>query len=94
MYFQVDWSLPSVLVVGNEAAGVRDEWKALVQQGKAIGCMIPLKNTVESLNAAVAGSMVLSEALRQTYTTASGEKDCAVQDESPNDKKERRVDMP
>ena len=65
LYFEVDWTVPNVLVVGNEADGVRDEWKALLQEGKAVGCRIPLKNNVESLNAAVAGSMILSEALRQ-----------------------------
>lgn len=72
-YYEVDWTKPTVLVVGSEAEGIRAEWKPLLEQGQVIGGRIPLRNGVESLNAAVAGSMILSEALRQREAAASKE---------------------
>jgi 23S rRNA (guanosine2251-2'-O)-methyltransferase len=58
---------PIALVVGNEAKGVsrlvRDHCDALVR--------IPMRGRVGSLNAAVAGSIVLYEILRQRERTAA-----------------------
>ena len=60
-YYAADWRQPSVLIVGNEANGVSDE-----ARGRATKTvMIPMASTVESLNAAVAGSVILFEAARQ-----------------------------
>lgn len=60
-YTDVDWQLPSALVIGSEADGVSsqstDAAKYLVQ--------IPMANGVESLNAAMAGTIILFEARRQ-----------------------------
>ncbi len=47
----------SVLVVGNEGAGVRPELRALATETVAI----PMKGPVESLNVGVAGSILLYE---------------------------------
>jgi TrmH family RNA methyltransferase len=61
-YDQVDWRQPCVLVVGSEAAGPSAEMRA-----EASGRVsIPLRGPVESLNAAVAASILLFEAARQT----------------------------
>ena len=60
-YFAADWRQPSTLVIGNEANGVTDEARA--RATKTI--MIPMAAEVESLNAAVAGSVILFEAARQ-----------------------------
>src|SRR6266540_1259896 len=60
-YYAADWRQPSALIVGNEARGLSDEARAL--EGKPIG--IPMRGRAESLNAAVAGSVILFEALRQ-----------------------------
>ena len=66
-HFDVDWRQPSALVVGSEAQGlsleVRDDPHASL-------CKIPLAGSgdgasVESLNAAVAGSVILFEVQRQ-----------------------------
>lgn len=60
-YYAADWRQPSALIVGNEANGVS-------QQGLRIATKqisIPMAAEVESLNAAVAGSVILFEALRQ-----------------------------
>ena len=60
-YFAADWRQPSALIIGNEAHGLSDDARALA--GSPIG--IPMRGRAESLNAAVAGSVILFEALRQ-----------------------------
>jgi TrmH family RNA methyltransferase len=60
-YYAVDWRQPSALIIGNEAHGLSDEARALARS--LIG--IPMRGQAESLNAAVAGSVILFEALRQ-----------------------------
>lgn len=60
-YYAVDWRQPSAIIIGNEANGVSPE--ALAAATKRIG--IPMAASVESLNAAVAGSVILFEAARQ-----------------------------
>jgi TrmH family RNA methyltransferase len=60
-YTAVDWTQPSVLIVGGEASGASKD--ALRLATKHIS--IPLSREVESLNAAVAASIILFEAKRQ-----------------------------
>ena len=61
-FWTVDWRAPSAVVVGSEGVGlgrlVRDTCDALVS--------IPMaRGAIQSLNASIAGSIVLYEALRQ-----------------------------
>ena len=74
---QVDWVAPSALIVGSEAHGLSDA----VREDPAVSlCRIPLgsldaaANTegLESLNAAVAGSIILFEAQRQRRQARNG----------------------
>jgi TrmH family RNA methyltransferase len=60
-YYAADWRQPSALIIGNEANGIGAE--GLTIATKQIG--IPMAWPVESLNAAIAGSVILFEALRQ-----------------------------
>jgi len=60
VYDQVDWRAPCVLVVGGEASGAGPEARAA-----SAAIAIPMHGGVESLNAAVAGSVILFEAARQ-----------------------------
>lgn len=60
-YDAVNWTQPAALVVGGEADGVSPRLTAWASQ--AVG--IPLAASVESLNAAIAGSILLFEAARQ-----------------------------
>ncbi len=60
-YYAADWRQSSALIIGNEANGASRE--ARERAGKAI--TIPMAADVESLNAAVAGSVILFEAARQ-----------------------------
>lgn len=57
----VDLSKPTALLIGNEGAGLAPEWMAMADERITIPCPGP----VESLNAAVAGSLLLYEASRQ-----------------------------
>jgi TrmH family RNA methyltransferase len=52
---------PSAIMIGNEGAGLGEEW---LQMAEAF-VSIPMPGPVESLNAAVAGSVLLYEASRQ-----------------------------
>ncbi|OGO14802.1 MAG: hypothetical protein A2Z14_06130 [Chloroflexi bacterium RBG_16_48_8] len=60
-YNEVDWLRPSALIIGSEVHGVRDELGSLVQRR----VHIPMKDGVESLNAAIAASVILFEIVRQ-----------------------------
>jgi len=58
---RVDWTVPSALIVGGEAAGAGDE-----AAGLATGRVsIPMAGGAESLNAAMAATVILFEAARQ-----------------------------
>ncbi len=62
-YWEIDWQLPTLILLGNEGAGLSDELVALADvQGK-----IPLNSGVESLNVAIAAALMLYEAQRQRH---------------------------
>ncbi|MDQ2833668.1 MAG: RNA methyltransferase [Acidobacteriota bacterium] len=58
---QVDFAGPCAVVIGNEGSGVSEEWLVMCDAR----VMIPCPGPVESLNAAIAGSLLLYEASRQ-----------------------------
>jgi RNA methyltransferase, TrmH family len=60
-YVNVDWTKSSAIVVGNETEGISSD--AFRRVHGIVG--IPLANKLESLNAGVAGSVILFEAWRQ-----------------------------
>jgi TrmH family RNA methyltransferase len=60
-YYEVDWTQPSALIIGGEAYGANQEARELAVATIAI----PMHGGVESLNAAVAASVILFEAARQ-----------------------------
>ena len=60
-YWEVDFTRPSLILLGNEGAGLSSELIGLADQE----IMIPLANQVESLNVAVASALLLYEAQRQ-----------------------------
>lgn len=60
-YYTADWTQAAALIVGSEAHGPSPQALALATQALAI----PMHGRAESLNAAVAGSILLFEALRQ-----------------------------
>lgn len=63
----IDWSGPAALIIGGEAEGVSDALDIWASQAAAI----PLAGNVESLNAGVAGAVILFEAARQRRAAAA-----------------------
>ncbi|CCH64696.1 FIG011178: rRNA methylase [Richelia intracellularis HM01] len=61
IYWDVDWQQPSLILLGNEGAGLSPDLSAIAD----FQVNIPLHPRVESLNVGVAGSLMLYEALRQ-----------------------------
>jgi 23S rRNA (guanosine2251-2'-O)-methyltransferase len=60
-YDKVDFNLPTAIVIGGEGKGLSD----LVSKRCDSVASIPMKGKIGSLNASVAGAVVLYEALRQ-----------------------------
>lgn len=60
-YWDIDYTLPSVFLIGNEGAGLSQSLMEMATHR----VMIPLAPNVESLNAAIATALVLYEAKRQ-----------------------------
>ncbi len=58
---QADFTTPCALLIGNEGAGLAPDWLEIADHRITIPCPGP----VESLNAAIAGSLLLYEASRQ-----------------------------
>jgi TrmH family RNA methyltransferase len=61
-YDQVRYARPTVLLFGNERSGLTDEQRSLCQQI----VRIPMVGGTDSLNLAVAGSLVLYAVFRST----------------------------
>ncbi len=60
-YWQVDWSKPSLILLGNEGAGLSAELMTLAD----LQVKIPTDPEVESLNVAISAALMLYEAKRQ-----------------------------
>ena len=60
-YWEVDWRKPSLILLGNEGAGLSADLAAMADQQ----VKIPLSPGVESLNVAIAAALMLYEAQRQ-----------------------------
>lgn len=60
-YWEIDWRKPSLILLGNEGAGLSAEVAAMADQQ----VKIPLSPGVESLNVAIAAALMLYEAQRQ-----------------------------
>lgn len=62
-YDAVDWTQPGAIVISNEAHGLTPEARRICQPSASIA--IPMASGTESLNAAVAGAIIMFEASRQ-----------------------------
>jgi TrmH family RNA methyltransferase len=61
-YDAVDWTLPSALVISNEAHGLSEAARQASEGGLLT---IPMRGDTESLNAGIAAAVILFEAARQ-----------------------------
>ena len=64
VYYEVDWTKPSALIVGSEAEGGSQEAERLAAER----IVIPMRGKTESLNVAVAAGVILFEAARRQGT--------------------------
>lgn len=66
-YDEIDYTQPTVLVVGSEAEGVSRQALEVLANGPATvrKVRIPMTRELESFNAAIAASIILAEAARQ-----------------------------
>jgi TrmH family RNA methyltransferase len=65
-HFEVDWSSNSnALVLGKEGPGLSKELRNSVKNGQIRSVYVPMEAGIESLNAAVCGSVIMFEYLRQ-----------------------------
>ena len=60
-YWKINWNQPNLILLGNEGSGLSEELLSLADER----VMIPLDSRVESLNVAIASSLLLYEAIRQ-----------------------------
>jgi 23S rRNA (guanosine2251-2'-O)-methyltransferase len=59
--YDIDFSIPTVIIMGSEEDGISPEFIQLADSG----AKIPLSGQVESLNVSVASSIIMYEAVRQ-----------------------------
>ena len=69
LYDEIDWTVPSVIIIGGEAFGPTESIRTLA----TANVRIPLAADVESLNAGVAGSLLIFEAARQRRRANHGQ---------------------
>lgn len=60
-YHQVDFTIPSAIVMGTEATGLSDEW---VKNSDA-NIIIPMQGKIDSMNVSTSAAVVVFEACRQ-----------------------------
>jgi TrmH family RNA methyltransferase len=65
-YWQVDWRKPTLILLGNEGAGLSASLAVMAD----LEVRIPLSPGVESLNVAIACALMLYEAQRQKMSQA------------------------
>jgi len=63
VYRKIDFTQHSIVVIGSEATGVSD--RVLHLPGTIIKTRIPMVRSLESFNAAIAGSVIIAEASMQ-----------------------------
>ncbi len=63
IYWDLDFTQPSLIMLGNEGQGLSDELTKLADHA----VKVPLSNGVESLNLAVTAALLMYEAKRQTF---------------------------
>lgn len=69
-HYEIPWSQnPSAVMIGSEGNGLSDTVRSSVAAGEIRAVHIPMEPGIESLNAAVCGSVILFEYLRQCRTS-------------------------
>ncbi len=61
LHYQVDYTVPSAIVMGTEATGLTNEWLSQSDQN----VIIPMHGTVDSMNVSTSAAVIIFEAIRQ-----------------------------
>lgn len=70
-HYQVDWTLtPSVLVIGGEASGLGLTIRKIAHENGGQTVHVPMSRKIDSLSAAMAGTVIIYEAYRQVMSAA------------------------
>jgi TrmH family RNA methyltransferase len=70
-YFDVPWNIhPCGLIIGSEGSGLSEDVRDAVACGDVKAVHVPMKPGIESLNAAVCGSVILFEYSRQCHSSS------------------------
>lgn len=69
-HYSVDWTVGdgSAICIGGESYGLSDEVRSAISSGQIIPVHIPMAKGIESLNAAICGSVIMFEYFRQSMT--------------------------
>jgi TrmH family RNA methyltransferase len=86
IYYEVDWTKPSVLIVSSEAEGASREAEKLAAER----IVVPMQGEAESLNVAVAAGVILFEAARQRAIRQNGKGGSFSGSQGPQRPVERR----
>ena len=74
-YYQLDWTLgPSVLVIGGETTGLGKTVKKLSHENKGHIVHVPMVSKLDSLSAAMAGTVIIHQAYRQVITATQAKR--------------------
>jgi TrmH family RNA methyltransferase len=60
-YLNVDYTVPTAIIVGTESTGLSEEWLHATHQS----IIIPMRGTIDSMNVSVAAAVLVFEAVRQ-----------------------------
>ncbi|HNS29672.1 MAG TPA: TrmH family RNA methyltransferase, partial [Tenuifilaceae bacterium] len=63
-YFDIDYTLPTAIVMGAEATGITGIWSEVANAN----VIIPMRGVTDSLNVSNATAIIIFEALRQRLT--------------------------
>jgi len=68
-HYNVDWLQgPTALIIGSEGTGLSDEVRSAISDHTVRAVHVPMEEGIESLNAAVCGSVIMFEYMRQCRT--------------------------
>jgi TrmH family RNA methyltransferase len=60
-YYEIDFNLPTAIIVGTESTGLSQEWIAAANQN----VVIPMKGQIDSINVSVSAAILIFDAVRQ-----------------------------
>ena len=73
-HYEIDFTKSAALILGREGEGLRNHVKQAMEDGRISTVHVPMAPGIESLNAAVCGSIIMFERMRQLMTVKTEDK--------------------